>query len=116
MAGASFKRALSVPATPEAAWAVVTDVSRLASWVEVLETVTELIPLASYKTVIADRLGPFKLRADLGAVDRARKLFEGVRRLTVDLNDDVTREDPGPGGRAAAISRRTTRSVSTPLP
>ena len=65
MAGASFKRALTVPATPEAAWAVVTDVSRLASWVEVLETVTELVPLASYKTVIADRLGPFKLRADL---------------------------------------------------
>lgn len=65
MAGASFTRDLSVPATPEQAWSVVTDVERLASWVELLEEVEELSPLASYRTVLADRLGPFKLRADL---------------------------------------------------
>ncbi len=65
MAGASFTRDLRVPATPEQAWAVVTDVERLASWVELLEKVEEIAPLESYETVLADRLGPFKLRADL---------------------------------------------------
>jgi carbon monoxide dehydrogenase subunit G len=65
MAGAPFDRDLEVPASPETAWGVLTDVERMASWVAVLEKVEVLAELEHYSAVLADRLGPFKLRADL---------------------------------------------------
>lgn len=46
-------------------WDVLTDVQRVASWVTVVGEVEEIEHLARYRTVLADRLGPFKLAADL---------------------------------------------------
>jgi carbon monoxide dehydrogenase subunit G len=41
------------------------DVPRLVSWVSIVEDAVELEPLRNYTAVLMDRLGPFKLRADL---------------------------------------------------
>lgn len=65
MPSVDFSRTLTVPATPETAWATVTDVDRVAGWVTVVGSVVELEPLSRYSAVLADRLGPFKLSANL---------------------------------------------------
>jgi carbon monoxide dehydrogenase subunit G len=60
-----FHRDLPVTATPPDSWAALVDVPRLVKWVSVLEDAVELQPLSKYTAVLLDRLGPFKLRADL---------------------------------------------------
>lgn len=61
----SFDRELTVPASPEDAWATLSDVDRLVSWVSVLHQATVISELERYTAVLEDRLGPFKLKADL---------------------------------------------------
>lgn len=65
MPSVAFSRTQSVAASPDEAWTVLTDVERLISWVSVLEEAREHEPLSRYSAVLADRLGPFRLRADL---------------------------------------------------
>ena len=65
MATANFSRKLTVTASPEQTWTVLTDVDRLASWVGIVQDVVELSRLEKYSAVLMDRVGPFKLRADL---------------------------------------------------
>lgn len=65
MASEKFSRELRVSAGPERTWSVLTDVGLLAQWVGILEDVTELERLAKYTAVLQDKVGPFKLRADL---------------------------------------------------
>lgn len=66
MASENFERSSTVQADPQKCWDVVTDVPRLVEWVSVLENAREVAPLEKYTAVLADRLGPFKLTADLG--------------------------------------------------
>jgi carbon monoxide dehydrogenase subunit G len=66
MASQNFSRELTVTASPELTWTVLTDVDRLASWVGIVQDVIELSRLEKYTAVLLDRVGPFKLRADLG--------------------------------------------------
>jgi carbon monoxide dehydrogenase subunit G len=54
-----------VESTPESVWTVITDVSLVASWVTVVDDVWERESLSAYDAVLADRVGPFKLSADL---------------------------------------------------
>lgn len=65
MPRSEFHREMPVQASPEEAWAALTDVPRLVGWVSVVEDAREVEPLATYTAVLMDRLGPFKLRADL---------------------------------------------------
>ena len=65
MATRNFSRQLAVTAAPELTWTVLTDVDRLASWVGIVQDVVELSRLEKYSAVLMDRVGPFKLRADL---------------------------------------------------
>jgi len=60
-----FHRDLPVKATPADSWAAMIDVPRLVGWVSIVENAVELEPLSKYTAVLMDRLGPFKLRADL---------------------------------------------------
>lgn len=60
-----FRRNLTVSAPLERAWETITDPQRVAGWVEVIDDVEEVEPLARYRGVLADRLGPFRLAADL---------------------------------------------------
>lgn len=46
-------------------WATLTDVPLLVEWVSVVENASEVTPMERYTAVLMDRLGPFKLRADL---------------------------------------------------
>lgn len=65
MAFERFDRSLAVPADPDQVWSQVVDVRGLASCIEVLSEIEEVSPLSEYSAVLQDRLGPFKLRADL---------------------------------------------------
>lgn len=65
MPAVDFNRTIRVGAPAEVAWASVTDVDRVAGWVPVVGNVTELEHLARYAAVLTDRLGPFRLSADL---------------------------------------------------
>jgi carbon monoxide dehydrogenase subunit G len=60
-----FHRDLQVKAAPPDTWAAMIDVPRLVSWVSIVEDAVEIAPLGKYTAVLMDRLGPFKLRADL---------------------------------------------------
>jgi carbon monoxide dehydrogenase subunit G len=61
----SFSREITVTADAERTWATLTDVPLLVEWVSVVEQAEEISPLEKYSAVLMDRLGPFKLRADL---------------------------------------------------
>ena len=65
MATHSFSRTLATTSDASTCWAVLTDVSRVAGWVTVVGEVNEIEPLAQYSTVLTDKVGPFKLKADL---------------------------------------------------
>lgn len=58
-------RLLMVDAATDAVWSAVTDVRTVASWLPIVSDVREEEPLALYTAVLTDRVGPFKLRADL---------------------------------------------------
>jgi len=60
-----FSRRLTVTTSPRQTWTVLTDVDRLASWVGIVHEVVELSRLEKYSAVLLDRVGPFKLKADL---------------------------------------------------
>lgn len=68
MPRSEFHRELVVSAAPETTWETLTDVPKLVGWVGIVEDAVELDPLAHYTAVLMDRLGPFKLRADLDIV------------------------------------------------
>jgi carbon monoxide dehydrogenase subunit G len=61
----TIERTIDVPLDPRAVWSRVTDVGEVASWLSILENVVERSPLAAYDAVLQDRVGPFRLRADL---------------------------------------------------
>lgn len=106
MPRSEFSRELLVAADPGETWKTLTDVPRLVSWVKIVEDAVELEPLSSYTAVLMDRLGPFKLRADLDIV--ITDLVEGeslhVRaegedrqvgsRLTVEATMAIAPRDP----------------------
>jgi carbon monoxide dehydrogenase subunit G len=61
----SFSRELQVAAARSACWEALTDVERVADWVAVVDDVREIGRLSSYSALLADRVGPFSMRADL---------------------------------------------------
>jgi carbon monoxide dehydrogenase subunit G len=65
MARTEFHRDLPVKSTATDSWSAMVDVPRLVSWVSIVEDAVEIEPLSKYTAVLMDRLGPFKLRADL---------------------------------------------------
>lgn len=60
-----FRREIAVASTPEETWQVITTVPVVVGWVDIVEDAVEVEPLSKYTAVLMDRLGPFKLRADL---------------------------------------------------
>jgi carbon monoxide dehydrogenase subunit G len=65
MAAFEFDRTVEVEGGPSVAWAMITDVPRLVGWISVLDDAQEIDPLRKYTAVIQDKVGMFKLRADL---------------------------------------------------
>jgi carbon monoxide dehydrogenase subunit G len=64
----TFRREFASTRPPAPVMADLLDVERVASWVSILSQVAEEQPLSRYRAVLEDRLGPFRLRADL-AID-----------------------------------------------
>ncbi|MPZ69221.1 MAG: hypothetical protein GEU71_06780 [Actinobacteria bacterium] len=60
-----FRRDITVTADLASTWQKLLDVSTVASWVSIVEDVKEIDPLRRFTAVLQDRMGPFKLRADL---------------------------------------------------
>lgn len=88
----SAKFELDIPAAFDAAtcWKVLTDVPRLASWVTVIGDVMELSWLEHYRAVLLDRLGPFKLKADLDVTVSEVKNAEHIRVQAVGEDRQVS--------------------------
>lgn len=76
----SFERRLNVTTEPDRAWEVLTDVDRLAGWVGIVHDVREISRLEKYAAVLQDRVGPFKLRADLKVT---AEVLEPGRRIHI---------------------------------
>ncbi|MBO0732222.1 MAG: hypothetical protein J2P57_23380, partial [Acidimicrobiaceae bacterium] len=60
-----FSRQLRLRSGDEQVWNVLLDVPRVASWITIVGSVEEVIRLERYRAVLQDRVGPFRLRADL---------------------------------------------------
>jgi carbon monoxide dehydrogenase subunit G len=58
-------RTVAVSAPPDAVWEALLDFRRVASWLSIVGEIREVEPLARYGAVLEDRVGPFRLRADL---------------------------------------------------
>lgn len=65
MAKETIERDVEVPLPPGDVWTRLTDVATVASWLPVLHDVTERAPMERYDAVLLDKVGPFKLKADL---------------------------------------------------
>lgn len=65
MPAASFAREIEVTAPRQKCWETLTDVPTLVRWVSILEDAREVERLERYRAVLLDRLGMFRLRADL---------------------------------------------------
>jgi carbon monoxide dehydrogenase subunit G len=101
-----FSQTLIVDAPPEAVWATVSDIPRVLSWISIVEF-AEDVATDRYKVVLADKLGPFKLRADVDVHVTERVEGERIRargdgedrqigsRLVVEVELDVRPQDGG---------------------
>jgi carbon monoxide dehydrogenase subunit G len=58
-----FHGTLELSADPGRVWEVVSDIPTVLSWISIVEDVEEAG--SDYRVVLADKLGPFKLRADV---------------------------------------------------
>ncbi|HMJ36561.1 MAG TPA: SRPBCC domain-containing protein [Baekduia sp.] len=102
-----FAEVVVVGAPVEEAWRVVSDITTVLSWISIVEDVAVQEPGARYSAVLKDRLGPFKLRADLGisvSADEAARRIEARAdgedrqigsRLAVDVRLVVREEEGG---------------------
>lgn len=60
-----FAKTIQLDAGPDAVWAAVNDVRRVASWLSIVREVRDVEPPRRYAALLEDRLGPFAMRADL---------------------------------------------------
>ena len=114
MATHSFSRTLATTSDADTCWAVLTDVSRVAGWVTIVGEVNEIEPLAKYSTVLMDKVGPFKLKADLDIrvpeveaphrihITAAGEDRQVASRIAIDATLEI--KDAGAGGAAVDVS------------
>lgn len=60
-----FERSLGVRSSPDQVWETITDPGTVAGWVDLVGGVEEIEHLSRYSATLTDRLGPFRLSADL---------------------------------------------------
>lgn len=113
MAEFEFDRAVSVGGSPAAVWDLITDVPRVVGWISVVHDAKELAPLAKYTAVIQDKVGMFKLRADLdialSEVEEGKRVVAHAEgqdrqvgsRITIDAD---VRLDPGPDSTTVRVA------------
>ncbi len=92
-----FAREIRLSAPSAAVWIALLDFHRVASWIPVVAELREIEPPSRYGAVLADRLGPFTLRADLA--------------VTVDVRDADRRMRVTASGEDRQIASRISVSV-----
>jgi carbon monoxide dehydrogenase subunit G len=137
MPGSRFESVIDVSSTLSECWAAVTNIDRVAAWIGIISDVVEVRPLDSYQAVLSDRIGPFKVHADVTVrvsdVEAERGLtirIEGEdravasrikadARLTMDASGDGTRiELSGEyevAGKVAAMGSSTIRKKASKI-
>lgn len=60
-----FNEIMVVDATAQDVWRAVGDIPSVLSWISIVSDVREVEPETRYAAVLTDRMGPFKLRADV---------------------------------------------------
>jgi carbon monoxide dehydrogenase subunit G len=63
-----FNEKVNLTADRETVWRTVSDIPSVLSWISIVGTADEVDPGSRYSAVLEDRLGPFRLRADLDIV------------------------------------------------
>ena len=59
-----FHGTLQLPARADRVWEIVSDIPTVLAWISIVEAVEE-VEQGRYRVVLADKLGPFRLRADV---------------------------------------------------
>jgi carbon monoxide dehydrogenase subunit G len=67
-----FQETVQLTGSAGAVWGTVSDIPSVLSWISIVDSVSEVDPGQRYSAVLQDRLGPFKLRADLDIVVEER--------------------------------------------
>ena len=65
MPSQDFRRHVVINLSRPQAWEILSDVQTVAGWVGLIGQVEEISPLSRYRAELSDRVGPFRLRADL---------------------------------------------------
>jgi carbon monoxide dehydrogenase subunit G len=129
MAEFDFDQTVQVNGSPDEVWSLITDVPRLVGWISVLEDARTVEELAHYTAVVRDKVGMFKLRADLDIrvaekVERERIVVraEGEDRqvgsrividATVTMTPGTDQTDVRVGGRYSISGSAATLGSST---
>jgi carbon monoxide dehydrogenase subunit G len=74
-----FHETIQFDAQRDAVWAIVSDIPTVLSWISIVEAVEEVEPGERFGVVLADKLGPFKLRADVNVVVGEREPGSSIR-------------------------------------
>jgi carbon monoxide dehydrogenase subunit G len=110
-----FAMSMDLPAAPREMWNVLTDVKRISECIPGCENVEEIDRLATYKAIVKQKIGPFKLEvpADIVVDNVVEPSHVGMRatghdkitgtRLSVAM--DVTLTPHGEGSRLEVGAR-----------
>ena len=60
-----FQETVRLTAGRDAVWRTVSDIPTVLSWISIVGTADEIEPDRRYRALLEDRLGPFRMRADL---------------------------------------------------
>jgi carbon monoxide dehydrogenase subunit G len=60
-------------------WRIVSDIPSVLSWISIVGSAEEVEPGARYRALLEDRMGPFRLRADLDIAVDERAEGERIR-------------------------------------
>jgi carbon monoxide dehydrogenase subunit G len=102
-----FREIVTVQGTPQEVWERVGDIPLVLSWISIVGEVREVEPEQRYAAVLTDRIGPFKLRADVDVAVLEREPQRSIRargegedrqigsRLVIDVVLELVPRDDG---------------------
>jgi carbon monoxide dehydrogenase subunit G len=74
-----FQETVRLAGPRDAVWETVSDIPSVLAWISIVGAAEELEPAARYRARLEDRMGPFKLRADLDIAVEERVAGERIR-------------------------------------
>jgi carbon monoxide dehydrogenase subunit G len=74
-----FQETVRLAGDRHAVWQTVSDIPSVLSWISIVGGAEEVEPGARYRALLEDRMGPFKLRADLDIAVEERVDGERIR-------------------------------------